>query len=83
MKDQEALMRKYEAELTRLTGIQPTTVETLKLQAQADILRGEADTKLNEAGSAKATQIGKWIFIGVGAFGLLALIYFKVIKKHK
>jgi len=81
MKDQEALMRTYETELARLTGIQKSTVDILKAQAAANITVSEAEAASSVASSTQASAIGKWIFIGVGALGLLAVIYFKVIRK--
>jgi hypothetical protein len=83
MKDQEALMRKYEAELARLTGIQQSTAETLKAKAAADLAVSQASAAGSQAISSQASAIGKWIFIGIGALGLMAVIYFKVIRKNK
>lgn len=81
MKDQEALMVKYEAELARLTGLQKSTVESLKQQAALSLQTSAAAQAAAQASGTKAIAVGKWVFIGIGALGLLTFIYFKFHKR--
>ena len=81
MKDQERLMRVYETELARLTGLQISTVESLKQQAALSVQTSAAEQAAAQASGTKALAVGKWVFIGIGALGLLTFMYFKFHKR--
>lgn len=58
-----------------------STVDVEK--AKADVEKAIANTEMAIAGQAQAKGVGVWIAVGLGAIAVGALIWFKIIKKHK